>query len=242
MRMWVLLAMLPLAACGTHGDAGSNGAGVPATGSGTTRNYAVNDFTAIDLRGSDDADVRVGGAFSVRAQGPSDVLDGLVVEKHGDTLRIGRRSGGGINWGGRSIKIFVTMPAIDRASLSGSGDMTIDRVQSASFEGSTSGSGDLSIQRLTADTVNLSIAGSGSITAAGAAGRGSLSIMGSGDIDTDGLTLQRAKVSIAGSGDIKAAVNGEATVSIMGSGDVDLGANATCSVSKMGSGSVTCGK
>ena len=241
MRTLLLLVALPLAACSSHGS-GADAAGVPASGSGTARSYAVSGFTAVDLRGSDDAVVRTGGAFSVRAEGPSDMLDDLKITRDGDTLKIGRKSHSGFHWGGgRKVKVFVTMPSIASAGVAGSGDMTVDKVSGGSFSGSTAGSGDLTIQQIDADAVDLSIAGSGDISAAGRARQGSLSLAGSGNIEAGGLSLDDAKVSIAGSGDVKAMVNGHAKVSMMGSGDVDLGGGATCTVSKMGSGSVRCG-
>jgi len=242
MRAILLLAAIPLAACSFHGGGDDNSQpGVPASGQGTSRTYQVAGFTGVDLRGSDDADIRVGPAFSVRAEGPSDRLDGLRITKEGDVLRISRKSNA-VGWGGgRDVKVFVTMPAIASASIAGSGDMTIDRVDGTSFKGATSGSGDLAVQQIKADSLDLSIAGSGNINAAGAAKQASLSITGSGDIDARGLTVGSADVSIAGSGDVKATVNGHAKVSMMGSGDVDLGGGATCDVSKMGSGEVTCG-
>jgi hypothetical protein len=243
MRILMLLAMLPLVACSGHGfDHDDNGAGVPASGSGTARTYAVAGFTGVELKGSDDAEVRVGGPFSVRAQGPADMLDELRIEKDGDTLKIGRKSNRfGWGGGGRDVKIFVTMPKIASAGIAGSGDMTIDRVEGSSFSGETSGSGALSIDRMTVDSADLSVAGSGSITASGAAKRVSLSTAGSGNIDAGGLTADAAEVSTTGSGDIKATVNGRATVSMTGSGDVDLGGGATCDVSKTGSGEARCG-
>ena len=77
--MLLLLALLltaaPLAACSVDGDDG--GPGASAAGTGTARTFAVAGFTGVALRGSDDVDVRVGPAFSVRAEGPSAELDKL---------------------------------------------------------------------------------------------------------------------------------------------------------------------
>lgn len=245
MRTLALIAALPLAACsfGSHGH-DDDGSGAPASGTGTSRSYAVADFTSVDLRGSDDADIRVGAAFSIRAEGPVNMLDELKIEKVGDTLKIGRKSGSHFHWGsdgGRSVKIFVTMPKIAAASIAGSGNITVDRVEGGSFSGSTSGSGDLGITQMNVDAAELSIAGSGDIEAAGNAKQLTMAIQGSGNIDASHLTASAAHVSIAGSGDASATVNGHAEVSMMGSGDVDLGDGATCTVNKMGSGEVHCG-
>jgi hypothetical protein len=243
MRKFILLAILPLAACtaGHHHDA-NDASGAPASGGGTSRSYAVADFTGVDLSGSDDADVRVGGAFAVRAQGPSDMLDQMQIEKQGDTLVITRKPGSHFNWGGgRNVKVFVTMPSIAAATVSGSGDLSVDNVSGGAFKGAASGSGDLSITHLAVDSADLSITGSGDLTAAGTAKQASLSVMGSGELDAGDLTASGATVSATGSGDIKARVNGHATGSVTGSGDVDLGSGATCDISKTGSGDVTCG-
>jgi hypothetical protein len=241
MRSLILLAAIPLIACSFHGGDNDSQPGVPASGQGTSRTYQVAGFNAVALKGADDADIRVGPAFSVRAEGPADRLDDLKIVKDGDTLKISRKSDH-MSWGGgRDVKVFVTMPAITAASTAGSGDMTIDRVEGGAFTGSTAGSGDLSLAALKVDRLDLSIAGSGDISAAGTAGQASLSVAGSGNIAAGGLTAGGANVTTAGSGDITATVNGQAKVRMMGSGDVDLGGGATCNVTKLGSGVVTCG-
>ena len=81
MRSLMLLAAIPLVACSFHGGDNDSQPGVPASGQGTSRTYQVADFTAVALKGSDDADIRVGPAFSVRAEGPSDRLDDLKITK-----------------------------------------------------------------------------------------------------------------------------------------------------------------
>lgn len=239
-----ILAALPLAACSFTSNDHDSAPGVAATGSGSARTFAVSDFTDVELRGSDDVDVRVGSGFSVRAEGPSEELDKLKIDRKGDALRIGRVDGKGLGWisGAKAkVKIYVTMPRIASANIAGSGSMAIDRVEGQQFEGNTAGSGDLTIAALTLDKAEFNIAGSGGMKLAGTVRDLSANIAGSGDIDAAGLKASEADVSIAGSGSVKAAVNGSAEVSILGSGDADLGKGAKCSVSKIGSGSATCG-
>ena len=244
MRYLMILAAIPLAACGSIAMGGDSGDRAAASGAGSTRNFAVTDFNSVELAGADDVDVSVGPAFSVRAEGPSEELDRLEIRKTGSTLSIGRKRDGNFDWGGRdrkAVKVFVTMPAIAAAALAGSGDMRIDKVAGGDFTGALAGSGDLSVAEITADSAKLEIAGSGGIAAKGAVRKLSMAIAGAGDIDARGLTATGADVSIAGSGNASATVNGPASVSIMGSGDVSLGANAKCTTSKMGSGEVRCG-
>src|SRR3546814_1282824 len=101
----------------------------------------------VDLRGSDDIDVRVGPAFAIQATGPAELLDKLEIVRDGDTLKVGRR-GNSVSWGGdkgRAIKIMVTMPALRGASVAGSGNLSVDRVEGDDFAASASGSGNLTI-------------------------------------------------------------------------------------------------
>jgi len=240
MRGLMVLAVLPLVACGSVAS-GSNGDGVAASGTGTARSFAVADFTAVELAGADNVDVRVGPAFSVRAEGPSEQLDKLDIRRDGSTLRIGRKRGG--NWSisrGKGVRIYVTMPAIKGASLAGSGDLTIDAARADSFEASLAGSGDLRVGRLQAKEAEFEIAGSGNVTAAGQVGSLEVSIAGSGNVSAPGLTAADAEISVAGSGDVTARVTRRAEVSVMGSGDVTLTGGARCQSSKMGSGAIRC--
>lgn len=239
-----LAILLPLAACGNFsGDFGGDGdkaPGIAGTGSGNARSFAVADFTGVALRGPDDVDVRVGAGFSVRAEGDPKTLEKLKIEKVGDTLRVGRIRG--FSWGSdKGAKIYVTMPRIMAAALAGSGDLTVDRAESARFTADLAGSGNLTVSTIAAQSATLSIAGSGGLHAGGTADALKIDIAGSGDVDAAGLTAMRGDVSIAGSGNVTAVVNGPARISIMGSGDVDLGAKAQCRTTKMGSGTVRCG-
>jgi len=233
MRPIALTFLVLLGGCSFGGSDGIAG-----QGSGTQRSWRADGFEKVELAGSDDVDVRVGQAFSVRADGPAEVLDRLRIETDGDTLEIGRKRGDTV---AGKARITVTLPRITGASVAGSGNMRIDRAGGAGFEGSLAGSGNLQLGQLQADAATLNIAGSGTARLAGAAKSLEVSIAGSGDVDAPQLTANEAEISIAGSGNVRATVNGRAEVNIMGSGDVDLGTGAKCQVSKMGSGSVRCG-
>ncbi len=238
MRTIVMAALLPLAACGNMG--GDDGGGIAGTGTGDARSYAASGFTQVSLAGSDDVDVRVGPAFSVRAEGKSDVLDRLKIEQKGDTLSIGRRNGGGLFQSG-SAKVFITMPAITGANLAGSGDLTVDRAQGEELKAKLAGSGTMTFAQIAVGRADFAIAGSGDIDVAGTARRLGVSIAGSGNVEGKELTAQEADVKVMGSGNVTARVKGPATVRAMGSGDVDLGPDARCDSKDAGSGDVRCG-
>lgn len=232
-----LFLTIPATACSSHTSNDT-----AAVGTGAARPYPIADFNSVVLLGPDDVDVRVGSAFSVRAVGPAADLDQLRITRDGGLLRVDRKPTNGFHWNThRGLKVFVTMPRIVGGEVHGSGDMTIDRVQGASFNGNSSGSGDLSIASLGTSQAKLAVRGSGDIKVAGTVERLAADVVGSGSIEARGLHTRNATVSVVGSGNMSATVDGQATVSLSGSGDVDLGGHARCTISKSGSGDVTCG-
>ena len=202
MNRYMLLALLPLAAC--SGTARSEG--TPPSGTGGNRTFAVDGFTGVDAAGPDDVDVRVGSGFSVRAEGDPKVLDKLEIVKEGDTLMV-RRKRHGFSWGGdrdRGAKIYITMPRMTAASATGSGDMTVDHIDGEKFQADLTGSGNLDVGSIGVQSVALSVTGSGNLSTTGTAKSGSFSITGSGDIQAPKLTLGQASVSVMGSGGVSA--------------------------------------
>jgi hypothetical protein len=238
MRILLIVALLPLAACQSKAEKQGHAAQV--SGGGATRSFAATGFTGVDLRGSDDVDIKTGQTFSVTANGDAKVLDLLDIRVVDGTLRVGRKdSKSGWFSDDQGARIHVVMPRLTAAAVSGSGDLTADRAE-GDFDGAISGSGDLTVADLRAGATELSIAGSGDMRVAGRATRLSASIAGSGDIEARQLTATSADVSIAGSGSVLGTVKGPASVSIVGSGDAELGGGAKCSVTAVGSGEARC--
>jgi hypothetical protein len=231
----VLAALLPLVACGNNGDDGKPG--IAPGGTGSTRTYDVRDFDAVRLSGSDDVDVRVGGGFSVRAEGDPKILDRLKITRDGRRLTITRRWSSGSG----TARVYVTLPALTAAAVDGSGDLRVDQVRGAAFDAGIAGSGNLTVAQLAVAQLRLAIDGSGAIAARGEARQLAVQSNGSGDVDAPGLTVRTATVQSSGSGDVHVAVRGTATVQSNGSGDVDLGPDSRCTVRKAGSGDVRCG-
>jgi hypothetical protein len=236
----LLVPLLALGACGMGGAHEKSAA----SGHNGRRDFQVGGFDRVELAGSQNVIVTVGGAPSAYAEGDTGLLDRLEVKVENGVLRIGQKKG---NWsfGWRKdhgpITVHVTAPSLRGAEVAGSGDMRIDKVQGDVFAGSIAGSGELELASLTAKTTSFSIAGSGGVTATGTADSTDISVAGSGDVRTGGLQVRHAKVSIAGSGNVEAKAMETADISIMGSGDVVITGTAKCNVSKMGSGDARCG-
>lgn len=242
MRGILMVPLAMLAACNAAG--GQQRDDAAAHGSEKRDIRLAGEFDKIELRGAQNVIVAVGGPASARAEGEAGDLDRLELTVDGGTLRISDKREKGWSWGlGRdrkAVTVFVTVPSLSAASIAGSGDVQIDRVQGPSFAGAIAGSGDLRVAAMQVGNASFSVAGSGDISAAGSAASAAFSIAGSGDIDAGGLESRTAKVSVMGNGNVRAKAVGAADVTVMGSGDVELAGGAKCDIHKMGSGDVRC--
>jgi hypothetical protein len=247
MRSLITLALVPLLATGAcHAGwekDGKNGRDdVKPSGVVAKRTYDATGFTSIDQRGVDDVEVTNGAQFAVTAEGDSAMLDQLVIQVVDGVLRIDRKEHRGFSWGnhdGQGVKVHVTLPKLTGVTLTGTGDIKVDKAE-GDFHGKLTGTGDLDIAALTATDADLSITGTGNITVAGTANRLNASIKGTGDIDASGFTAGSASISILGPGSLKGKVTGGASISIAGPGDVDLTGGAKCSISATGPGEAHC--
>jgi hypothetical protein len=232
-----LLGATALAGC--HVNAQESG------GATVSKNYQIGNFQEIEVAGPYEVEVRTGANPSVSARGSEKLLERTVVEIRGDKLVIhpeNNHSFFNFGWGHHGKASFtVTVPQLSAATIAGSGDIRVDKVQGNSFEGTVAGSGGIQVNSLNVQDLKFAIAGSGGVKAdSGKAQSAKYDIAGSGDVDAGGIQTQTLKVSIAGSGDVKAHATGTADVSIMGAGDVDVSGGAKCTVSKSGSGDVRC--
>ena len=122
------------------------------------RTFEVGEFERLDVAGPMDVEVRTGSSASVEASGAERAIDKLRVEQQDDRLLIGCE--GDID---ADVTVLITVPRLAGARLSGSGDVSVDRIKNDSFECSSSGSGDLSIDEIDVEKLKLSISGSGDV-------------------------------------------------------------------------------
>lgn len=236
----VIAALASAAGCSDRSD--SKQAGSPASWASDPKDWAgLSEFTGISATGPDNV-VVTKGPFAVRVEGDPKAIEQLEMGVSGDTLKIGRKRRMGVSWGNdKGATIHVALPSLAAVSLTGSGNVTVDRAGGNGLDLSLTGSGDLSVAAVEVKQLKADITGSGEIKLAGAADRGKVSTTGSGNFDGEGLKFASAEASVLGSGDIGFASDGVVDISIMGSGDVTVKGKAQCKKSVMGSGDVRCG-
>lgn len=213
-------------------------------GSGTaaTEERALGGFAAIALRGAIDIVVRQGTSERVQVRADDNLLALVqtVVEGRGDarTLRIEFKPGETVRV---KTPVVVTVDVIRLAAVSshGSGDISIDALQTPALALRIAGSSHARLRQLDTEQLSIGIAGSGDVQAGGRAARLDVSIAGSGDVRTRELAADVVSVSIAGSGDASVTAHKTLSVTVAGSGDVDYAGGASVTHSRVaGSDSV----
>ena len=222
-------ALLALGGCGLIG--------VDGNGERATEVRPLEGFSAIDSEGSLDVQVTRGDTFRVEVSIDSNLLDRVRTRVSGDTLTIDDE------WIGDTLPgphVIVTMPVLRRASINGSGAISVTGCNQAEPISLTiDGSGELGFAG-SVPRADVRISGSGDARLRGAAPGLAVTVEGSGAVDAIDLAATTADFSISGSGDVAATVSGSARVSISGSGSVDIFGGAVLErVDISGSGSVT---
>jgi len=210
-----------------------------------TRNVPVPGFSKLRVEGPYDVRVRTGAAPSLRATGPKDRLDRLMVEARSGTLVVSTEMGWSwhsLHWGkDDAVRIEITVPSLDGVELTGSGDVDIDSRRGEDFNVLLTGSGNLSVGQMEASRLKATVNGSGTLSLGGTAARADLTVMGSGDLDAKRLKVGQLTGSVLGSGDLSVGPTRVAHARLVGSGDISIAGKPSCSTSKTGSGDIRCG-
>ena len=208
-----------------------------------TEDRHLSGFTSVSVAGSFDVVITQGSTESVKVQAPSDVINRIITEVEGSTLKIYTKNDN--DWhlfdgGHKKIMIYVSIKDVNGVSLSGSGDVSFrEGLRGGSFKLKLTGSGDVS-GKLWVKNLEVNLAGSGDIKVSGSADNSNISVAGSGDYTARDLTTNTASVRVAGSGDARINVSQKLDASVVGSGDVYYtGSVKSVSSSKIGSGDVS---
>jgi hypothetical protein len=191
---------------------------VVGSGVASSQERSLAEFTAIEIAGSADVFVTVGKTQHVVVESDDNILPLIETSVQSGKLVISTKSLTSIS-PRLPIHVIVTMPSLEAASLSGSGNITINGVNS--------------------ETLMLNLPGSGNINVSGTARRVTVSLNGSGNIQCGDLEAQAVDASLNGSGNVNVYASQHLGVTIRGSGSVHYRGNpAEVNQSVLGSGSV----
>ena len=236
LTLYLVLALVLVSGCATPSIA-QRSRTLEGSGSPGSRTEEARGVHEVSLSVPGTLVIEVGREAPLRIEGDANIVDALVIERHGDELEIRapRRTDLRPN---RPLRLRVGVASLEGVSVAGSGDIEASGISARSFDASVAGSGTIVLSGLDARSVEVSIAGSGDIEIDGRAEDLEVSIAGSGNADLEDLAVHEADISIAGSGDSRVNVRDRLSASIVGSGDVHYVGDPRISRSIMGSGDV----
>lgn len=176
-------------------------------------------FTKVHSGGSWEVILTEGDTEEVRIEAKGVELDKVKTEIDGDVLTIGLVRG---SYNNVSLKFFITYKQLEGLKCSGSGNMEVNSpVIADQFYAALSGSGDISIAKLEAESLSVGISGSADIEIKGGSiGKAEIKQSGSGDFHGENLAIDQLAVGKSGSGDTHVGDLGKVSLSSSGSGDV----------------------
>lgn len=197
--------------------------------------------------------IRQDSIFSATIEAESNLIPYVRTLINGNTLIIDTRENLRNN---RPINVYVTSPFVNEATLSGSGYIYLDSLDTdnlnvklsgsgkidgyantSSISATISGSGDMNIESFT-QSMDALISGSGNINLTGEATNGNFTISGSGSVRTYNYYQNECIAKISGSGDMQLNVIDYLDVTISGSGSVYYIGDPSINVKITGSGQV----
>jgi hypothetical protein len=179
-------------------DRSSESTGVQGSGNASTEWRDVAAFSGVELAGSNNVVVRVGGARGVVVHADDNLLEHVTTDVQAGTLVIGETPG---SFTTKSpMYVEVTAPTLDSLVLSGSGVVSVTRVDAARLK--------------------VSLPGSGVVRASGKATRLDVTLGGSGDAQLQSLPADDVTARVTGSGRILVNATGSLDASVSGSGAV----------------------
>jgi hypothetical protein len=171
----------------------TEGSGVPAT---QARNVAA--FESIELAGSNNLVIHVGEQQSVVVKADDNLLERVTTEVQSGTLVIANTPGSFTTNSPMSVEVDV--PMLDALTLTGSGNIVVDGIETESLD--------------------VTLPGSGTLTGSGTATKLDVTVSGSGSVQFTPLVANDVRAVVSGSGSIFVTATESLDASVSGSGAI----------------------
>ncbi len=204
-----------------------------------TRKIDSTDFTKLEIGHVFQAKITRSDSFSVSITVDDNLLEYVVVRKSGNTLRIYLE--GGYTYIGTTKMVEITMPKIDKLSLSGASWVEVSGFRSSNrLELEASGVSSLNIDDMKAGDTDFEISSGSRVSGSIEIADGSFNISGASSIDLEGYA---GDISIEASGashaDLANFPVSNATVKISGASVVTVNASGTINGNVSGASRLT---
>ncbi len=215
-----LVAVLVLAAVvvALLARGGPSRAGVQGSGVAATQSRVLATFSSLDLAGSNNVTVAVGGRQSVVVHADSNLMRYVTTRVVAGTLVIGTT---GSFTTKSPMSVEVRVPSLAAVKLSGSGEISVTGID--------------------APRLTVTLPGSGALYAGGTVTELEVTLSGSGLAQLGNLVARDVHAVITGSGLIRVTATASLNAAVPGSGAIIYSGNPRVTSSVTGSGTVTPG-
>jgi Putative auto-transporter adhesin, head GIN domain len=215
------IAVLALAVTGVavlvHG--GSSNSGLQGSGVAVTQTRAMARFTGLDLAGSNNVTVIIGGPQSVAVHADSNLVNHVTTGVVAGTLVIGDT---GSFTTRTPMSVDITVPSLTALNLSGDGQISVTGINAAQL--------------------TVTVSGSGLLSAAGTVTRLDVTLSGDGQAQLSQLTASDVHAVVSGSGLIQVTATTGLDAAVPGSGAIIYSGNPPqVTTSITGTGTITRG-
>ena len=208
------------------------------------KRYGLTSFETIEVGTDVDVEVVTRAPVSAVATGSADALDRLTLETRDGRLVIGEKKYAG-DENRRTppgpVTIRVNAANLRAATLAGAGSLRIDRLKGARVTIGLRGPGRVSVDAIDADRLSVAMIGNGTMTLAGKAKQGQMTLSGAGVVDAGKLAVDDLVSDSEGAGDHILNAVKTAAVTTRGVGKTVVLGRPACTVRNLGSGTVSCG-
>jgi hypothetical protein len=174
-------------------------------------------FTAVDLAATNEMTVQVGEPQQVLIRADDNLLDKVVTQVRAGVLVV---SDGGSFTTRSPMSVIVTVPSLQSATLSGTGQLNVTGVDAATF--------------------TARLPGTGTLIVSGRAERVDASVSGDGALTLESLLARDATVTVGGTGSVTVHATGSLDATVSGTGAiVYTGHPARVTKNVTGEGSIT---
>ena len=213
-----------------------------------TETRSLKGFERIDIYGSPTVCYTQADTFSLRLEGPKNIVDEILTSVKDNTLTIRNKGKIGILnisvGSGGDVRVYVSSPDLIGVQLYGSGDFKSEgHVDTDNMRIALRGSGDIDFSDIICDNCTSELVGSGDLRIQRlTAITSTISVVGSGDLSVSQWDVRDTDINLKGSGDV--IVNFKegcrnATCNLVGSGDIKLkGHLDSVEKHKVGSGDI----
>jgi hypothetical protein len=170
----------------------------------------------VELAGANTVTIRVGSAQSVAVTGAEGVVDRVTTAVRGGDLVIADR--GDIDTDG-PMRVTISVPSLDRVTLSGSGTVTVEGV--------------------TGDEFTAELPGTGTLVASGRVDRLTAVLSGAGTLGLAGLVAEDTVGRLEGTGEIDLHATSTLDATLSGTGSISYSGSPTVTTHNTGVGTVT---